>query len=142
MCTSFLDSLDGAARHVTERMSVAACARSPIARVATFGASRGWRHLRLISSAGDTCPRDYLAEDDQGRQWPMANVFVRRNGLVHHFWGSEMFHPCVTGNSRHVDQLWPLWNVLDLPPEGRGTDWYPAQQYAPGPAMSAPPARG
>ncbi len=21
--------------------------------------------------------------------------------------------------------LWPLWNVLDLTPEGRGKDWYP-----------------
>jgi predicted dithiol-disulfide oxidoreductase (DUF899 family) len=25
---------------------------------------------------------------------------------------------------RHVDLIWPLWNVLDLVPEGRGTDPY------------------
>ncbi|MDF2973601.1 MAG: hypothetical protein K0R61_4051, partial [Microvirga sp.] len=24
----------------------------------------------------------------------------------------------------------PLWNVLDMTPEGRGTDWYPKLNYA------------
>ena len=33
------------------------------------------------------------------------------------------------GQPRHVDLLWPLWNVLDLTPEGRGTDWYPQVHY-------------
>ena len=23
----------------------------------------------------------------------------------------------------------PLWNILDLTPEGRGTDWYPKLEY-------------
>jgi hypothetical protein len=32
-------------------------------------------------------------------------------------------------NPRHVDSLWPLWNVFDLTPEGRGTDWYPKHSY-------------
>lgn len=60
----------------------------------------------------------------------MANVFVRRGGSIHHFWGSELlFRPDPTGNTRHVDIIWPLWNVLDLTPEGRGEDWYPALSY-------------
>ena len=25
--------------------------------------------------------------------------------------------------------LMPLWNVLDLTPEGRGADWYPKIMY-------------
>jgi hypothetical protein len=25
----------------------------------------------------------------------------------------------------HIDLMWPLWSVLDLTPEGRGTDWRP-----------------
>jgi predicted dithiol-disulfide oxidoreductase (DUF899 family) len=24
--------------------------------------------------------------------------------------------------ARHVDSIWPIWNVLDVTPEGRGTD--------------------
>ncbi len=33
------------------------------------------------------------------------------------------------GDPRHVDLLWPLWNLFDLTPEGRGTDWYPKLSY-------------
>ena len=24
--------------------------------------------------------------------------------------------------ARHVDSIWPIWNVLDVTPEGRGED--------------------
>jgi predicted dithiol-disulfide oxidoreductase (DUF899 family) len=31
---------------------------------------------------------------------------------------------------RHVDSIWPIWNVLDATPEGRGTDSsFPALRY-------------
>ena len=61
----------------------------------------------------------------------MANVFVRGKGGIRHFWASELlFHPYPSGNSRHVDALWPLWNVLDLTPEGRGENWYLSLDYA------------
>jgi predicted dithiol-disulfide oxidoreductase (DUF899 family) len=30
---------------------------------------------------------------------------------------------------RHGDTLEPLWNLFDLTPEGRGTDWYPDLSY-------------
>jgi len=28
-----------------------------------------------------------------------------------------------------VDLVWPLWNLFDLTPEGRGTTWHPALRY-------------
>ena len=32
--------------------------------------------------------------------------------------------------ARHVDFIWPIWNVLDVTPEGRGTDSsFPALGY-------------
>jgi predicted dithiol-disulfide oxidoreductase (DUF899 family) len=31
---------------------------------------------------------------------------------------------------RHVDMIWPLWNLFDFTPEGRGTSWYPKLSYA------------
>ena len=40
-----------------------------------------------------------------------------------------MLYVPVNGHARHIDLLWPLWNVLDLTPEGRGTDWYPKLSY-------------
>jgi predicted dithiol-disulfide oxidoreductase (DUF899 family) len=31
---------------------------------------------------------------------------------------------------RHVDSIWPIWNVLDMTPQGRGTDWdFPQLDY-------------
>ncbi len=130
LCTSMLDGLNGNARHITQRLNLAVVARSPIERIQAFGASRGWTDLRLLSSANNSYQADYFAEDGEGNQWPMANVFVRRGGAVHHFWGAElMFHKFEGGDMRHVDPIWPLWNVLDLTPEGRGDSWYPALSY-------------
>ena len=130
LCTSFLDALDGQAPHLMQQMSLAVCARSPIERILDFASTRGWTNLRLISSADNGYSRDYLTESEDGRQLPMANVFARRDGRIHHFWGSELlFRPYAGGNTRHIDQLWPLWNVLDLTPEGRGESWYPALSY-------------
>ena len=129
-CTSMLDGLDGNASHITQRMNLAVVARSPIERIATFAASRGWKNLRLLSSANNTYQSDYFAEDPGGNQWPMANVFAKRDDGIYHFWGSELlYEPYEGGDMRHVDMMWPLWNVLDLTPEGRGTSWYPALSY-------------
>jgi predicted dithiol-disulfide oxidoreductase (DUF899 family) len=61
-CTAFLDALDGAAGHACQRINLVAAGKAPIERILTFAAERGWRHLRLSSSAGTTYHRDYLAE--------------------------------------------------------------------------------
>ncbi len=130
LCTAILDGLNGNALHVARRLNLAVVARSPIERVTEVARSRGWTNLRLLSSADNTYQADYFGEDESGNQWPMANVFARRNGAIHHSWGSELlFRPFEGGDMRHVDLLWPLWNLLDLTPEGRGMDWYPKLSY-------------
>lgn len=130
MCTAFLDSLDGAALHLLQRVNLAVIARSPLPRVLEHARARGWRNLPLLSSAGNDYNRDYHAENAQGSQWPMMNVFVKREGRVLHSYGTEMFHaPAQTGqHPRHVDLMWPLWGVLDLTPGGRG-DFMPKLSY-------------
>jgi predicted dithiol-disulfide oxidoreductase (DUF899 family) len=124
-CTAFLDQLDGAAGHASQRINLAVAAKAPIQRIRTFAAERGWRHLRLLSSAGSTYNSDYLAETPDGQQQPMLNVFHRDRDTIRHFWGSELFYaPADQGQDpRHVGTLEPLWNLFDLTPEGRGTDW-------------------
>lgn len=130
LCTSILDSFDGNFPHITRRVNFAVVARAPIARLAEFAAGRGWKNVRPLSSYGNTFQADYFAEDAEGNQWPMANVFVKRDGAIRHFWGSElMYRKFEGGDMRHVDLLWPLWNVFDLTPEGRGESWYPALSY-------------
>jgi predicted dithiol-disulfide oxidoreductase (DUF899 family) len=124
-CTAFLDQLDGAAEHARQRLNLVAVAKAPLPRVLTFAEERGWRRLRLLSSAGNGYNRDYLAETSEGHQRPMLNVFHRAGNTIHHFWGSELFYaPTDAGQDpRHVGTLEPVWNLFDLTPEGRGTDW-------------------
>jgi predicted dithiol-disulfide oxidoreductase (DUF899 family) len=131
-CTSILDSLDGAARHLTHRLNLAVVAKSEANRLAAFAQERGWRHLMLLSSTKNTYNRDYHAETGEGDQLPMLNVFVRDRDAFRHSWSSELlFAPGEAGEeSRHVDTIWPIWNVLDTTPEGRGTESnFPALRY-------------
>ena len=131
-CTSIIDSLDGAAPHLEQRINLAIVARSPLPRLRAFAAQRGWRHIRLLSSAASSYNLDYLAETAEGNQMPILNIFGREGaGTVHHRYASELLYaPCEDNqNQRHVDSLWPLWNVLDLTPQGRGQDWYPQLSF-------------
>ncbi len=130
-CTSILDSLNGASPHVTQRINLAVVAKSPLARIRAFARQRGWNNLRLLSSANNTYNRDYLGELPNGSQMPSLNIFVRRDGGIYHFHNTELlFAPKEPGqDGRHVDQIWPLWNLLDFTPDGRGTDWYPKLSY-------------
>lgn len=131
-CTALLDQLDAAAPHVCQRMNFAVVAKAPAERLLAFARERGWRHLRLLSSAGSSFNRDYLAEDANGVQQPMMNVFHQSGGTIRHFWGAELLYaPSDPGQDmRHVGTLEPLWNMFDLIPEGRGTDWDEQLDYA------------
>jgi predicted dithiol-disulfide oxidoreductase (DUF899 family) len=131
MCTSMLDALEGNARHIAQRANLVVIAKSPIGRILEFTRQRGWKNFRLLSSSGNTYNRDYHGESPDGSQWPMLTVFVRRKGVIRHFWGSELLGAKSEPgqNDRHVDMLWPLWNAFDLTPEGRGADWYPKLDY-------------
>jgi predicted dithiol-disulfide oxidoreductase (DUF899 family) len=131
-CTAFLDQLDGAAEHVGQHLNLAVVAKAPLERVLTFAEERGWRRLRLLSSAGNSYKRDYLGETAEGDQRPMLNVFHRDGDVIRHFWGSELFYaPTDPGQDpRHVGTLEPVWNLFDLTPEGRPSDWDEQLSYS------------
>jgi predicted dithiol-disulfide oxidoreductase (DUF899 family) len=130
-CTSILDGVDGSSQHVTQQINFVVVAKAPIEQFVAHAERRGWRHARLLSSGRNTFNRDYLAEDEQGAQLPIAHVFARRDGRIHHFWSSELFFaPTDPGqHPRHVDFMWPVWSILDRTPGGRGTDWNPQLAY-------------
>jgi predicted dithiol-disulfide oxidoreductase (DUF899 family) len=131
-CVALLDQLDGAAEHARPLVNLAVVAKAPLARILTFAEERGWRQLRLLSSATNTYNRDYLAETEDGAQRPMLNVFHRDGEEIRHFWGSELFYaPTDPGQDpRHVGTLEPVWNLFDLTPEGRPTDWDEQLSYS------------
>jgi predicted dithiol-disulfide oxidoreductase (DUF899 family) len=120
-CTSILDSLDGAAPHLGRVLNMAVVAKSDPDRIANFARERGWRHLRLLSSGRNAYNRDYHSETPEGEQMPILNVFARDGDQFRHTWASElMYAPRDEGmEARHVDSIWPIWNLLDATPEGR-----------------------
>jgi predicted dithiol-disulfide oxidoreductase (DUF899 family) len=131
-CTAMLDQLDGAAEHVSQQLNFVVIAKAPLPRVLAFAKERGWRRLRLLSAAGNTFKRDYHAETEEGDQMPMLTVFHRDGDTIRHFWSSElMYAPRDPGQDpRHVGTLEPLFNMLDLTPEGRAADWDEQLSYA------------
>jgi len=130
-CTSIIDALDGEMKHIRQQAAIAVVARSPLPRFVDHARERGWRDTRLLSSAGTSFHRDYHAEDPQGRQRPILNVFQRGHGEIRHVWATELaFTPADPGQGpRHVDLIWPLWGVLDLSPRGRGDAFVPKLSY-------------
>ncbi len=125
-CTALLDQLDGAAEHARQHINFVVVAKTALPRLLTFAEERGWRRLRLLSSAANTYNRDYYGETAEGFQRPMLNVFRRDKRTIRHFWASELLYPPTDGDQdpRHVGTIEPLWNLFDLTPEGRPTDWY------------------
>jgi predicted dithiol-disulfide oxidoreductase (DUF899 family) len=130
-CTALLDQLDGAAEHAGQHLSLVVVAKAPLSRLIAFVNERGWRHLRVLSSANNTYNCDYHGETTDGVQRPMLNVFHRDRDAIRHFWGSELLYaPSDHGEEpRHVGTLEPLWNLFDLIPEGR-PDWHEQFSYA------------
>jgi predicted dithiol-disulfide oxidoreductase (DUF899 family) len=131
-CTQFLDSFDGVVEHADQRMNVAVVAKAALPRILAHAQDRGWRRLRLLSSAGNTYNGDYHGETPDGsQQLPMLNVFRRDGDAIRHFWGSELLYqpPDPGQDPRHAETIDPLWNLFDFAPEGRGTDWYPSLTY-------------
>jgi predicted dithiol-disulfide oxidoreductase (DUF899 family) len=145
-CTHFLDGLDGMAEHITQRVSFAVVAKSPLPRILAFAKERGWRRLRLLSTAGNSYDRDYFGDSSalstpmrkqqgfkDGKEWdmPMLTMFHRDGSTIRHFWSSELLYvPPEPGQEyRHNDALDPLWSMLDVTPEGRG-EFHPKLSYA------------
>ena len=125
-CTALLDQLDGAAEHAGQQINFAVVAKTSLPRLLTFAKERGWCRLRLLSSATNTYNRDYHGETAEGLQRPMLNVFHRNGDTIRHFWGSELLYAPTDGDQepRHVGTLEPLWNLFDLTPKGRPSDWW------------------
>ena len=131
MCTNLLGPLDDNARDIGQKVALTVVARSPFERLAAFGQERGWQALPVYQDSNDHYSRDYFGLLPDGDEVPMINVFTRRDGTIRHFWSGEF-----TGKSadpgqdpRGAPDMAPLWNMLDMTPEGRGTDWYPKLSY-------------
>jgi predicted dithiol-disulfide oxidoreductase (DUF899 family) len=130
-CTALLDQLDGAVEHVSQHLSFAVVAKAPLPHVLDFARERDWRRLRLLSAAGNTFKRDYHGETADGDQMPMLNVFHRDSDAIRHTWSSELLYaPTDPGQDpRHAGTIEPLFNLMDMTPDGRAPDWEEQLSY-------------
>ena len=129
MCTSFLSSWNGTAVNLRQRSAIAVTARSPIDRLLDFKKLRGFTNLPFVSDMPGDYTRTYVSPDDA--DVPGFVVFTRRNGKVFHYYSGEMSAAMADPGQdpRGAPDFDPLWLMLDLTPEGRGTDWYPKLHY-------------
>lgn len=130
-CTALLDQLDGAVGHLEAAgFNFAVVAKTALENLLTLGRDKGWRNMRLLSSAGNSFKRDYNAEDADGAQLPLMSVFHRDADGIRHFWSSELgFAPPEPGQDpRALGPCEILWNLMDFTPQGR-PDWHEQLQY-------------
>ena len=129
MCTSFLASWNGTAVNLRERVAMVVTARSPIERLLEYKKQRGFANLAFVSDMSGEYTRAYVSSEDE--DVPGFGVFTRRDGAIRHFYSGEMSAGMADPGQdpRGAPDLDPLWLMLDLTPEGRGTDWYPKLAY-------------
>jgi predicted dithiol-disulfide oxidoreductase (DUF899 family) len=129
MCSMWVDGFQGVAAHLQQRTAFVVVAKAPPDKLRRWAHRRGWTALRLLSSHGTSFNADMHAEMPDGAQRPMISVLVRDGERVRHFYSQPANY--LDGAERGIDPLSPVWNVLDLLPQGRG-DWYAGNDYAGG----------
>ena len=122
MCTNLLGALGRQCRR--HRATHRARHGRPLADRAADRLEAGTRleNLHLYSDINGNYSRDYHGVLPDGSEIPSLNVFTRRDGTIRHFWSGEMTGDAADPGQdpRGAPDLAPLWNVLDMTPEGRG----------------------
>ncbi|WP_232495509.1 DUF899 family protein [Novosphingobium kaempferiae] len=131
MCTNWLGSVDGNASDVKQRAALKILGRSPVARQQAFADERGWRNLDFVETVGDDYAHDLGVLTPEGDEYPALVVYQRDGDAVRAFYSAEMPAEAADPGQdpRTAPDIASLWNLLDLTPEGRGTDWYPKLSY-------------
>jgi predicted dithiol-disulfide oxidoreductase (DUF899 family) len=131
MCTNWLGAVDGNGMDIAQRVSLKILGRSTVERQMAFAAERGWRHLDFVQTVGDDYANDLGLINEDGTENPAFVVFRRDGDKVRLFWASEITRKMADPGQdpRDAPDIASLWSILDLTPEGRGTDWYPKLSY-------------
>jgi len=128
MCTAWIDAFNGVAHHLAQNVDLAIVAAADPSTLRAYARERGWDKLRLLSAGESTFKYDLGSEDHDGGQDSTISVFTRESdGTLRHFYSG---HPWLGEDikERGIDELNPIWNVLDLTPQGRGT-FYTSLDY-------------
>ena len=128
MCTHLIDGFNGIAHHLAQNIDLAIVAAADLSALRAHARRRDWNKLRLLTSGENTFKYDLGSEDREGNQDSTISVFTRdSDGTVRHFYSA---HPIMASDikERGLDHIAPVYNTLDLTPQGRG-DWYASLDY-------------
>jgi predicted dithiol-disulfide oxidoreductase (DUF899 family) len=128
MCTMWIDGFNGVGHHLAQNVDFVVAAAADPSDLRQHARDRGWHNLRLLSCGPSTFKYDLLSEDAEGNQDSTISVFARdADGALRHVYSA---HPRMAEDiqQRGIDLLSPVYNVLDLTPEGRD-DWYARLTY-------------
>jgi len=128
MCTAWIDGFNGVAHHLTPCLDLAIVAAADPVSLRNHARARGWNRLRLLSAGSSTFKYDFGSEDKDGNQDSAISVFTKdHDGTIRH---SYTGHPWLATDikERGIDELIPVWNIMDLTRQGRGT-FYAKLQY-------------
>ena len=126
MCSMWADGYDAVQPHIDQTANLALVAKAELIKVRGWAATRGWSKLRLLSSHDNSFNEDYATEEGEN-QYPGVTVFRREpDGSIRHSYTTE--GSLVLEHHRAMDLFTPVWNLLDLLPEGRA-DWFPRHAY-------------
>jgi predicted dithiol-disulfide oxidoreductase (DUF899 family) len=131
MCTMWIDGANGVAQHIAQNIDFAIVAAAEPKALREHARARGWNKLRLLSAGSNTFKYDLKSEDADGGQDSTVSVFTKdADNTVRHFYSA---HPRMGPNikERGLDLLAPVWQFMDLTPQGRG-DWYASLAYGTG----------
>ena len=120
MCTAWIDGYNGIAHHLAQNFDLAIVAAADLPTLRAHARNRGWDKLRLLSAGESTFKYDLGSEDAEGHQDSTISVFTRASdGTLRHFYSG---HPWLAEDvkERGIDELTPIWNLMDLTPQGRG----------------------
>ncbi len=128
LCTMWIDGYNAAALHLTQNADFVVVAAAEPAALRAHAAARGWSNLRLLSAGDSTFKYDLGSEEADGTQTEWISVFtLAADGTLRHIYsrGAQLADD---RRERGIDLLSPVWQLLDLTPQGRG-NWYPALTY-------------
>jgi predicted dithiol-disulfide oxidoreductase (DUF899 family) len=114
--------------HIARNADLAVVAAAGVPELRAHARNRGGSHLRLLSCGSNRFKLDLRNEDEEGRQDSTVSVFTKESdGTLRHFYTA---HPSMGGDikERGIDLLTPVYNILDLTPQGR-REWYASLDY-------------
>ena len=128
MCTAWIDGFNGVAHHLAQNLDLAIVAAADPVSLRSHARTRDWNRLRLLSAGPSTFKYDFGSEDKDGNQDSTISVFTKDNdGTIRH---SYTGHPWLAQDikERGIDELTPIWSVMDLTRQGRG-EFYAKLEY-------------